>query len=77
LAAGAVGPAIKVSAAGSAGPGCIAPCWDYTIENDTQWNPTATVHIVVFVVDPLAAGGAYFVKVVAPNGVEDAKFFTL
>ena len=61
------------------GPGCTAPCWDYDLENDTQWNPTATLHITIFVeaADALASGETYYVKVVAPNGVEDSKFFTL
>lgn len=53
------------------------PCFKYEIENDTNWDPTATLHIVIFLTDPLAAGNTYYVKVVASNGVEDAKFFTL
>lgn len=59
------------------GPACTAPCWDYEIENDTLWNPTATLHITVYLTTPLAAGTTYFVKIVVPNGVEDSKFFTL
>ena len=59
------------------GPGCTAPCWDYTIENDTVWNPTATLHITIFTSSPLSAGTTYFVKIVTPVGVEDTKFFTL
>ena len=59
------------------GPGCAAPCWDYELENDTEWNPTATLHITIYLSSPLASGTTYFVKVVAPNGVEDSKFFTL
>lgn len=59
------------------GPSCTAPCWDYELENDTQWNPTATLHITIYLTTALAAGNTYFVKVVSPIGVEDAKFFTL
>ncbi len=59
------------------GPSCTAPCWDYTLENDTVWDPTATLHITIVPTDALAAGTTYFVKVVAPNGIEDSKFFTL
>jgi hypothetical protein len=61
------------------GAGCSAPCWDYELENDTEWWPTATLHITVYLEagDALAAGNTYYVKVVAPNGVEDTKFFTL
>jgi flagellar protein FlaG len=61
------------------GPGCTAPCWDFELENDTEWNPTATIHITIAlqVADTLTAGNTYFIKIVAPNGVEDSKFFTL
>lgn len=61
------------------GAGCTAPCWDYELENDTEWGPTATLHITVYleVADALATGNTYYIKVVAPNGVEDTKFFTL
>ncbi len=59
------------------GASCTAPCWEYTVENDTEWNPTATIHITIHVTTALAAGNTYYVKVVAANGVEDSKFFTL
>jgi hypothetical protein len=61
------------------GAGCTAPCWEYQLENDTEWNRTATLHIIVHLdaANALVAGTTYFVKVVAPNGVEDSKFFTL
>lgn len=59
------------------GSGCTAPCWDYEVENDTEWNPSATLHITVFWDTALATGNTYFVKIVASNGVEDSKFFTL
>jgi len=58
-------------------PGCTAPCWSYSVENDTQWNPTATIRITVLLTAPLATGNTYFFKVVIPNGIEDTKFFTL
>ena len=61
------------------GAGCTAPCWEYEVENDTEWAATATLHITIHleVADALAAGNTYYVKVVAPNGIEDTKFFTL
>lgn len=59
------------------GSGCSAPCWEYELENDTEWNPTATLHITINLSSALAAGNTYYVKVVAANGVEDSKFFTL
>src|SRR5262245_43202706 len=27
--------------------GCVAPCWSFALENDTAWNPTATIKITV------------------------------
>ena len=59
------------------GAGCTAPCWEYELENDTEWGPTATLHATIHLVDPLAAGTTYYVKVVAPNGISDAKFFSI
>lgn len=59
------------------GAGCAAPCWEYELENDTEWNPTATLHITINLSSALAAGNTYYMKVVAANGVEDSKFFTL
>lgn len=59
------------------GPSCVAPCWSYTIENDTIWNPTATLRVTVTLDYTLAAGNTYYIKVVAPNGINDARFFTV
>jgi flagellar protein FlaG len=59
------------------GPGCVAPCWDYTIENDTVWNPTATLRLTLTLDYNLVAGTTYYIKVVAPNGISDARFFTV
>jgi flagellar protein FlaG len=57
--------------------GCVAPCWSYTIENDSVWNPTATLRISLNLEDTLLAGTTYYIKVVAPNGISDARFFTV
>ena len=57
--------------------GCFAPCWYYSIENDTVWNPTATLHITLDAGVNLTTGTTYYIKVVAPNGVTDARFFTI
>ena len=57
--------------------GCAAPCWSYTIENDTAWSPTATLHITVTNGSNLGVGNTYYLKVVAPNGIADARFFTV
>jgi hypothetical protein len=59
------------------GDGCAAPCWSYSLENDTVWNPTSTLHITISMPSGLVTNTTYFVKVVAPNGVSDARFFTV
>jgi flagellar protein FlaG len=59
------------------GPACVAPCWSYTIENDEIWNPTATLRFTLTLDYSLAAGSTYYIKVVAPNGISDARFFTV
>jgi len=57
--------------------GCTAPCWSYTLENDTAWNPTATLRITITFDANLSSGTTYYIKVVAPNGISDARFFTV
>jgi flagellar protein FlaG len=59
-------------------PGCSAPCWEYTLENGTStWEQTSTLRITVHASADLATGTTYYVKVVTPNGISDAKFFTV
>lgn len=50
-----------------------APHWTYTIENDSEWRPGATLKITINYLVPPAAG-TYFVKVVLPNGISDESF---
>ena len=57
--------------------GCSAPCWTYTLENDTAWNPTSTIHITVNAGSSLSTGSTYYLKVVAPNGIGDSRYFTV
>lgn len=59
------------------GAGCAAPCWEYTLENSTSFDPTATLLILIHNSANLAAGQTYYVKVVTPNGINDSKFFTV
>jgi archaeal flagellar protein FlaG len=59
------------------GPGCVAPCWEYTVENATDFEPTATLAIVVHNSGNLSAGQTYYIKVVTPNGIDDSKYFTI
>jgi len=50
--------------------------WDYEIENDTDWKPTATLKITIDYKDYLEDGTRYFVKVVLPNGMSDDYYFS-
>jgi hypothetical protein len=52
------------------------PYWDWNIENDSEWNPTATIRITISYSSALAAG-RYFVKVVLPNGITDTVYFSM
>jgi archaellum component FlaG (FlaF/FlaG flagellin family) len=59
------------------GPGCAAPCWEYTVENASNWEPTATVRINLYLTNSIASGVTYYLKVVIANGVTDTKYFSL
>jgi hypothetical protein len=50
--------------------------WTYDVENDTAWDPTATVKITIDYYTELVDGQRYFVKVVLPNGVSDEYYFS-
>lgn len=52
------------------------PYWTYNIENDTDWNPTATLEITIHFSSILAAN-RYFIKIVTPSGVEDQIFMSM
>jgi flagellar protein FlaG len=60
------------------GASCTAPCWEYELEGGaTEWEPTVTLHIIIHLDYAIAAGTTYFIKVVTPNGISDAKFFSV
>jgi archaellum component FlaG (FlaF/FlaG flagellin family) len=50
--------------------------WEYTVENDTDWNPTATLKITIDLDYDLSDGERYFIKVVTPNGIADEYYFS-
>jgi len=52
------------------------PYWNYTLENDSNWDPTATLAITIHFSAPLSSG-RYFIKTVTPNGAEDEMFLGL
>ncbi len=56
------------------GSGQGNPYWDAVLENDTEWNPTATLRITVHTGALLS--GRYFVKITTPNGLSDETYFS-
>ncbi len=50
--------------------GSGSPNWTLTLENDTDWNQSATAKITIAYSSPPGAG-TYFVKFVLTNGVSD------
>lgn len=53
-----------------------SPTWKWEIENDSNWNPTATLKITINSSSPLPSG-RYFIKIVLPNGLSTDYFFSL
>jgi len=60
----------QVEAAGS------YPNWEWQVENDVYWNPTATVKITIHF-SSILPSERYFLKVVLPNGITDAYYLGL
>ena len=56
------------------GSGQGNPYWDAELENDTAWDPTATLRITVYTGELLS--GRYFVKITTPNGLSDETYFS-
>ena len=54
----------------------VYPRWNYSIENDTEWGPKATIKVTV-TYGSTQAQANYDAKVVIPNGVSDEYFFSL
>jgi hypothetical protein len=52
-------------------------CWQYTLENDTEWAPFATLRITVYLTYDLQADTDYVSTIVLPNGITASKVFTL
>ncbi len=54
-----------------------APCWQYALENDTEWSPFATVRLTIYLTAGLQAGKDYTVKLVLPSGLSVETVFSL
>ena len=52
------------------------PQWTYTLENDTEWQTSATLKITItYSSDPGA--GTYYAKFIIPNGISDEYYFSM
>ena len=52
------------------------PRWDYSLENDTEWQTSATLKITItYTSDPGA--GTYYSKFIIPNGINDEYYFSM
>lgn len=52
------------------------PHWEWQIENDSAWDPSATLNITIHFTAALEAN-RYFLKVVLPNGVSHTYYFSM
>lgn len=50
------------------------PCWNYSIESGTEWGPTDTVKITVYLTSTPA--GSYYFKIVLPNGISSQDIYS-
>ena len=56
--------------------GEVFPQWDFILENDTEWQTSATLKITVtYDTDP--GTGTYFTKFIIPNGISDEFYFSM
>ncbi len=52
------------------------PQWDFNLENDTEWQTSATLKITItYTTDP--GTGTYFTKFIIPNGISDEFYFSM
>jgi hypothetical protein len=52
------------------------PQWDYALENDTEWQTSATLKVTItYTADPGA--GTYYAKFIIPNGISDDFYFSM
>ena len=57
------------------GSGCAAPCWEYTVEDDTVWSPGVTIKVTLHLTT--LPTGNYLVRFVTRNAVVAEKEFTV
>ena len=56
--------------------GAAYPQWDYALENDTEWQTSATLKVTItYSSDP--GTGTYYAKFIIPNGISDDFYFSM
>jgi hypothetical protein len=53
------------------------PCWQYQLENATEWSPYATVRLSLYLDYDLVVGTEYVITIVLPNGISATKTFSV
>lgn len=54
--------------------GSTAPYWEYSLENDTKWGPSATLKITIHCTS--TPSGEYYFKIVIPNGISNQTYYS-
>ena len=52
------------------------PQWAYSLENDTEWQTSATLKVTI-TYDSDPGGATYFAKFIIPNGISDEYYFSM
>ena len=56
--------------------GISYPQWTFALENDTEWQTSATIKVTItYISDPGA--GTYYAKFIIPNGISDEYYFSM
>lgn len=57
--------------------GTGTPHWEYSLENDTEWNPSTTLKVLIRYGAGSPSSGRHFLKMIAPNGIADEYYFNI
>jgi hypothetical protein len=52
------------------------PHWEYAVENDEYWKPSATIKVTIDVDYVLQPGERYYFRIALPNGVSTDYYFS-
>ena len=52
------------------------PSWTFALENDSEWQTSATIKITITYATALGPG-TYYVKFIIPNGISDEYYFSM